>query len=176
LNSAILIIDVQKGMFSMDPPVYNGELLLDKLTQMISFAYQHNIPLIYVQHNGPENSPLEKHTTGWDIHDAIAPQDNDIILQKNTPDSFYETNLKSYLDKLNIDHLILTGIQTEACVDSTCRRAFSLNYDVTLITDAHSTFDKEEITAQQIINHHNEVLRWFSNTETLDEYITNNAS
>lgn len=119
---------------------------------------------------------MEKLTPGWEIHDAIKPRDKDIILQKNTPDCFNETDLKGYLDKLNIDHLILTGIQTEACVDTTCRRAFSLHYDVTLITDAHSTFDKEEISAPQIINHHNEVLRWFSNTETLDEVISHNAS
>lgn len=169
LKSALLIIDVQNGMFTMNPPVYNGEKLLNNLTQMISYARLNNIPLIYIQHNGPPNSPLEKNTTGWDIHDAIKPQDEDIVLQKHTPDSFYETDLKRHLEKFGVDHLILTGIQTEACVDTTCRRGFSLKYNVTLITDSHSTFDKEEITAQQIINHHNEVLRWFSNTKTLNE-------
>lgn len=172
MKSALLLIDVQKGMFTMNPPVYNGEILLEKLNKVISFAREHNIPLIYTQHNGPRNSPLEKDTPGWDIHDAILPEEKDSILEKNTPDCFYETKLKSHLDQLQIDHVIVAGIQTEACVDTTCRRAFSLNYDVTLVADAHSTFDKKEITARQIINHHNEVLRWFASTKTVNELIT----
>lgn len=173
MKSALLIIDVQKGMFSMNPPVYNGEILLDNLIRLISFARENNIPLIYIQHNGPPNSPLAKDTPGWDIHDAISPENKDIIVEKNTPDCFYETKLQSRLDEHHIDHLIVAGIQTEACVDTTCRRGFSLDYDVTLVTDAQSTFDKKEITARQIINHHNEVLRWFASTKDTNELITN---
>lgn len=48
------------------------------------------------------------------------------------------------------------------CIDTTCRRAFSLGYKVTLVSDAHSTWNSQVITAQQIINHHNSVLRWFA--------------
>ncbi|KAA0547467.1 isochorismatase family protein [Bacillus sp. BGMRC 2118] len=58
--------------------------------------------------------------------------------------------------------LFRTGIQTEACVDTTCRRGFSMGYKVTLVSDSHSTWDSVEITAQQIINHHNGMLLWFA--------------
>lgn len=66
------------------------------------------------------------------------------------------------MKKRGIEHVFITGIQTEVCVDTTCRRAFSMGYKVTLVTDTHSTWSSEEITAQQIINHHNSVLRWFA--------------
>ena len=66
------------------------------------------------------------------------------------------------MKKQGIEHLIITGIQTEACVDTTCRRAFSMGYKVTLVSDTHSTWASEELTAQQIINHHNGVLGWFA--------------
>jgi len=57
---------------------------------------------------------------------------------------------------------VLAGIQSEICVDTTCRRAFSMNYKVTLAGDSHSTWDSKNLKAQQIIDHHNQVLRWFA--------------
>lgn len=50
------------------------------------------------------------------------------------------------------------------CVDTTCRRAFSLGYDVVLAKDAHSTMNSERLTASQIIEHHNDVLKRFADT------------
>ena len=65
-----------------------------------------------------------------------------------------------------IGHLIIAGIQTEYCVDTTCRRGCSLGYEVTLVEDAHSTWDTEHLTASQIIDHHNQVLSgWFVTLE-----------
>jgi len=54
------------------------------------------------------------------------------------------------------------GLQTEYCIYTTCRRAFSLGYVVILVKNAHSTWDSSCLTAQQIIWHHNYVLGgWF---------------
>ncbi|CAG9620458.1 Peroxyureidoacrylate/ureidoacrylate amidohydrolase RutB [Sutcliffiella rhizosphaerae] len=90
------------------------------------------------------------------------PEEKDVIIQKFTPDSFLHTSLDEELKKQDIKHVILTGIQSEVCVDTTCRRAFSLGYKVTLVSDTHSTWDSKEITAQQIIDHHNRALKWFA--------------
>jgi nicotinamidase-related amidase len=58
--------------------------------------------------------------------------------------------------------LVVAGIQTEYCVDTTCRRAYSLGYDVTLVQDGHSTWDTPDLCAPQIIAHHNRTLGgWF---------------
>ncbi|WP_064094040.1 cysteine hydrolase family protein [Rossellomorea aquimaris] len=172
MKSALLIIDVQNGMFTMNPPVHHGEQLLENINKMRDFADKRNIPIIYVQHNGPANSPLEFGSEGWSIHRDISPRNQDTVIQKTTPDSFYKTNLKDHLEKLNVEHLIITGIQTEACVDSTCRSGFGLEYKITLLTDAHSTFDKDYLSAMQIIQHHNEILRWFADTETTFDFMS----
>lgn len=82
MKKAILIIDVQKGMFQMDPPVYNGGQLLQNLKKVISCAREKDIPLLHVQHNGPVGSPLEQGTDGWAIHEEIAPEENDVVLTK----------------------------------------------------------------------------------------------
>ncbi len=61
-----------------------------------------------------------------------------------------------------IAKLVVAGIQTECCVDTTCRRASSLGYQTTLVRDAHSTWDSRTLSAAQIITHHNEALDgWF---------------
>jgi nicotinamidase-related amidase len=85
----------------------------------------------------------------------------DIVIQKNTPDAFYKTNLCEKLESKGIRNLIVAGLQTEYCVDTTCRRAFSLGYNVTLVKDAHSTWDTSILSAEQIIEHHSSVLSGF---------------
>jgi nicotinamidase-related amidase len=168
-KTALLIIDVQNGMFLEECPVYNGVKLLHHLNQLLSKARSKGIPIYYIQHGAPAGKPLEYGTRGWEFHPEIAPHEKDLIIQKTTPDAFYKTTLDDELKKQGIENLIITGIQTEACVDTTCRRAFSMDYKVTLVSDTHSTWDSEEITAQQIINHHNNILRWFANVLPLSE-------
>jgi len=86
------------------------------------------------------------------------------------PDAFQATNLQRELESKGIKRLIVTGVQTEYCVDTTCRRAYSLGYDVTLVKDAHSTWDTDHLSAPQIIAHHNHVLGgWFAELKEANE-------
>lgn len=161
-KKALLVIDVQKGMFLEGNMVYKGDGLLHKISSLIVRARSSKIPILYVQHNAPAGKPLEHGTEGWEIHSDIKPHEEDVIIQKTTPDSFFNTPLEEELKKRGIEHLVISGIQSEVCVDTTCRRAFSMGYKVTVVSDAHSTWDSGSLTAQQIIDHHNLVLRWFA--------------
>lgn len=58
----------------------------------------------------------------------------------------------------HVRKLVITGLQTAYCVDTTCRRAYSLGYETVLVSDGHSTLDSDILKASQIIAHHNEVL------------------
>ncbi len=168
-KSALLIIDVQNGMFLETNPVFNGDELLTKLQLLIAQARHKHIPIFYIQHNAPKGKTLEFSSKGWEIHPDIKPLEQDVIIQKKTLDSFFHTNLDEELNKREVNHVYITGIQSEACVDTTCRRAFSMEYQVTLVIDAHSTFHTMELSAEQIIHHHNQVLRWFSELKRADE-------
>ena len=161
MKKALLIIDVQNGMFLEGDVVYKGERLLQHVKYLIKQARSTDAPIFYIQHNEP-NGELQHGTKAWEIHSDIMPENQDIIIQKHNPDSFLDTSLDQELKKRGIEHLVISGIQTEVCIDTTCRRAFSLGYKVTLASDTHSTWDSEDITAQQIIDHHNGVLRWFA--------------
>lgn len=170
-QQALLVIDVQNGMFQEGNAVYNGDQLLHHVNELLAKARSKNIPVIYVQHQEAAGEPLEYGTRDWEIHPDIAPAPDDIIIHKKTPDSFLHTPLDEELKKLGIEHVILTGIQSDLCVDTTCRRAFSMGYKVTLASDAHSTWGHEDMTAAQIIKHHNEVLRWFARVYPSEEIV-----
>lgn len=164
IKTALVVIDVQSGMFDASDPVHAGPELLLHISHLIEKARNAAVPVVYVQHNGPPGSLLEPHTPAWDIHPAIAPREDDAVIQKTTPDSFHETELQLVLGQRGIENLVLCGIQTDVCVDTTCRRAYSFGYNVVLVSDAHSTWDRGKLTAGQIVEHHNDVLRWFAET------------
>lgn len=170
MKTAFMIIDVQNDMFREVNPVFEGEKLLKTIGQLISKARESGVPVIYVQHNSTKGNSFVHGTHGWEIHSRITPEKGDVIIQKTTPDSFYETNLKEELDRMGIKGLVISGIQSELCVDTTCRRAKSLDYDVTLVSDGHSTFDGDNLKAREIIDHHNSVLNgWFADLKTAGE-------
>jgi len=161
-ETTLLIIDMQVGNFSEPDPIYMGNELLAKVKNLIARARSAQIPIVYVQNNGGSGDPDAYDTPGWEFHPSIAPVEGDIIVQKQTPDAFHETNLHRELESRGTKKLVIAGLQTEYCIDTTCRRAFSLGYNVILVKDAHSTWNSPHLTAQQIIEHHNHVLGgWF---------------
>ena len=161
-DDALLIIDIQVGNFLEPDPIYRGEELLTKIKNLVTKARSAQKPIVYVQNNGGSGDPDEYGTPGWEIHPSIASIEGDIVVQKQTPDAFYETSLHHELKSRGIKRLIIAGLQTEYCIDTTCRRAFTLSYDVILVEDAHSTWNSKLLTAQKIIAHHNQVLGgWF---------------
>ncbi len=165
-NTALLVIDTQNEMFDESNPVYKSEQLLENIQALSEKARSANVPVVYIQHN---DGGLVEGTHFWEIHPSISPKEGEAVIQKWTPDSFHETSLHDELKNKGIQNLILTGNQTEMCVDTTCRRAFSLGYDVTVVKDAHGTWDSDSLRAEQIIEHHNRVLRSFAEIKAASE-------
>lgn len=159
-RTALVVIDVQLGMFDApgELPFPGGAHLLEKISGLIGEAREAGAPVIYVQHCHGPGGLLEEGTESWKVHPRISPLEGDPTIKKLTPDSFLGTSLGEELVSRNIERLVLVGVQTEYCVDTTCRRAFSLGYDVTLVKDAHGTRGNDDLSAAQIIAHHNEVL------------------
>lgn len=158
-NSGLVIIDVQVAMFSVPTlPLYNGDELIENLRYLLAGARSAGTPVFFVQHTGSDAGLFGQGKPTWEIDPRIKPLANEVVISKRTPDSFHETPLCEELQKRAVRKLVLAGCQTEFCVDTTCRRAFSLGYAPVLVEDAHSTFDSEILTALQIIKHHNGIL------------------
>jgi nicotinamidase-related amidase len=161
-KKCLLVIDVQLGMFNLSRPLYKSDSLLRNIRNLIHKARSGNVRLIYLQHCGSENSPFKKGSNGWHIHPSIDPTANDYVIEKKHPDSFQDTNLEEVLKQLAISQIVVCGLVTEGCVDTTIRRAYSLGYQIELASDCHSTTDNSVLSAEQIVDHHNEVLKRFS--------------
>lgn len=154
-DTALVIIDTQVGLIEEG---YKGEEVVEHIGTLIEKARAVGVPVIYVQHNG---SGLETGSREWQIHPAITPQEGEPVVQKESPDSFHETTLQQELEKRGVKHLVVVGAQSNYCVDTSSRRAVSVGYDVTLVSDAHTTEDSDVLTAEQIIAHHNSTLNSF---------------
>ena len=158
-SPALLIIDVQEGMFSIPGfQLHEPAAVLSRISGLLSRARASDVPIVYIQHSGPPGHPLEVGTEGCRIHPAIAPRPTELVIQKEESDAFLRTELRAELERLGVSALVVCGMQSEYCVDTTCRRAHGLGYSVVLVRDAHTTGGAGALSAEQIVEHHNETL------------------
>lgn len=170
MRTALIVIDVQKGMFAFPEQPHDGDAMLRKIAALVADARAAAVPVIFVQHDGGTGHPLEKPNENWQVHPGTGFTPGDIVIEKRHCDAFQDTDLQQRLTDMQIDALVLTGMMSEYCVDTTCRRAYSLGYQVTLVSDAHSTLSRENLSAAQIIDHHNAVLNGsFATVKPADE-------
>lgn len=164
-RKCLLVVDVQNAMFKLDPPLFNGAAILENIKVLVKKARSQNGRVVYVQHCGHADSPFKKGTAGWKIHPSIAPAVKEHVVEKKHSDPFQESDLSDILMNSWVDHIVVCGFVTEGCIDSTVRRAYSLGFKIELASDCHSTTDGKVLTAEQTINHHNEILKIFSDVK-----------
>ena len=156
-KTALLIVDVQNGVLGKEGETYQGEKLLTNLEHLIEKARKAEAPVIYVQHNEP--GQLDPNTFKWQIHERLAPKEDELKIQKHHPSSFHDTTLLDELRGLGVNKLVIGGLQTEWCIDATIRHAFSLGFDVTVVEDGHSTMGTSTLPAEKVVEHHNRIFK-----------------
>lgn len=161
-KTALLVIDTQVALLD---GAYRDAEVTEAIQGLLARARAAGAAVIYMQHDGDPGERLEPGAPGWLIHPELAPRDGEAVLRKRASDSFYRTPLQAELEARGITSLVVTGLRTERCVDTTCRQAVSRGYDVTLATDAHTTKDTDVLPAEQIVAHTNDNLDDFGNDE-----------
>jgi nicotinamidase-related amidase len=164
-NSALLIVDVQLGLIEAPRYAYHGGEVVSRIKELISSARASGTPVVFVQHNGDQDSPVAQGSPGWQIHPEIAPAEGETVIRKHASDSFLGTTLREELEAIGARRIFVVGLNTQYCVDTTCRSAVSQGFDVTLVGDAHTTTDNGVLSAAQIIEHHNLTLDDFGTEE-----------
>lgn len=139
-NAALLIIDVQQGLFRKSIPVYKARELLDNIHILVRRAHESGVPVFYIQHDGEKT--LVRGTPDWHLHPKLHPAEFDHIIHKQHGNAFEDTTLDAALKSNHVTRLVITGLVTHGCVKATCLGARQLGYDVTLVQDAHSNFSK----------------------------------
>ena len=157
MPSALLIIDVQQGLCEGENPAYDATAVIDRINRLATRVRKVGAPVIFIQHES-SSGRLVYESPGWQLAQGLQVAQSDIRIRKTTPDAFNRTDLDAILKRHNVTELIICGMHTEFCVDTTTRRALALGYPVTLVADAHTSAGNTVLTPQQIIGHHNETL------------------
>ncbi len=148
-SKALLVIDVQKDVVGN---ALNTPAVVANINSLISNARISGVPVIWVQHS---DDYLEKGSTGWEIVDELKPLPSEVRIYKTHSSSFEETDLQAQLDSLGSKTLIITGAQTNYCVNATSNAGVELGYQVTLVSDAHTTEDSDTEKASHLIEEKN---------------------
>jgi len=146
-RTALLVIDVQQGLFRKATPIYRAEALLENINTLVEQAHHFGVPVVYIQHS--DKLALKKDSDDWQLHPALQLQNIDDIVHKQHGNAFEETNLSKILDARGVGKLVVTGLVTHGCVRATCLGARKLGYHVTLVSDAHSNYSEK---AAQLID------------------------
>lgn len=157
MSTALLIIDVQRALCTGEYKCFDIPRVIDTINGLSARARAADIPVILIQHE-EEGDLLQYGGEGWQLADGLKTSPQDLRVRKTTPDSFYQTRLHEHLQELDVDRLIICGLQTDYCINATVRQAHDLGYDVVLAADGHSTIDNGTMSAEDIIAEHNKDL------------------
>lgn len=167
MKSALLVIDIQNLLVEEKPFAIEERLVLwqDSITK----ARQAGIEIIYVRHHDQE---LVKGTADWEIHSIVAPLASEKIFDKTFNSAFKETGLHAYLQEKEIEQLIIMGMATNFCIDTTIKVAFELGYKVAVIQDGTTTGYSGKLDAKDLIDHYQNIWSWnFAQVDRLENII-----
>lgn len=137
-NTALMVIDVQNGVVTGN---YNRDEVVANVAALVDKARDTGTPIVWVQHS---DSGMKEGTEGWELVPELSRLESESLVLKTYGDSFEGTNLEEVLAAAGIGRLFVSGAQTDACIRSTIHGAFARGYDVTLVSDAHTTEDQSE--------------------------------
>jgi nicotinamidase-related amidase len=170
-KKALMVIDVQNGVVDY---AKNRNVIVGRIKDLVDRAREAKVDVIWVQHSEDD---MQLDSDLWQIVPELKPSKDERIVHKLWRSSFEETDLEDILEELKIDHLVVTGAQTNYCVRHTIHAAIERGLDVTLISDAHTTLDEswdgELIPAEMIVA---ELNRGFDGYELPDSEVVVTAA
>ena len=150
MRTALIIIDMQRSLLAGGTWEPEASASTGCAPWKAAAPRAVGAPVFYVA-----DSRVEPHA---ELHARLSPQECGRGFTKANCNSFLGTSLQADLAAGGITRLVVAGLHTDFCIDTTCRRAASLGYQVTLVADAHSTFDRDYISAAKVVEHHNRIL------------------
>lgn len=145
------MIDLQRGVM---PGCFDADGVLARAARLVERARGAGTPVVWVHHD-----PVGVGTPEWELAEPLVRRDDEPLVRKMFRDAFAETELAEVLAGLGAQRLVVAGAQSDYCVRTTTQRAAASGFDVTLVSDAHTTVDSEfggvAITGEQIVAHTN---------------------
>lgn len=156
-GAALVAVDVQYGF---DDATYwgprNNPASEANIVRLVTAWQQHGWPLVYVRHDSAEpSSPLKPNTPGNALKTEIVSGEPDLLVTKNVNSSFHGTpDLNAWLRSWHIKQVVICGITTNHCCETTARVAGNLGYDTYFVIDATHTFDRASPSGARVPAQH----------------------
>ncbi|KVO63831.1 cysteine hydrolase family protein [Burkholderia stagnalis] len=156
---ALLVVDMQVGLFHGPDRPHDGERVLANVNRLIRAAHDAGAPVYFVRHTGPVGSPLDPQAPLT----ALIPElevghASATVFDKTRPNCFSGTRLTEWLHAAGVREIVIAGMKTQYCIDTTCRASADLGFRAVLVADAHTCMDTPALPAERIIRHHNATL------------------
>jgi len=142
MERALLLIDIQNDYFPGGRMELTGSAEAGgKAGTLLAAFRSRDLPVIHIQHVSvrPGAGFFLPDTEGVEIHASVLPREGETVFQKHYPNSFRETPLLDHLRRIGTGRLVIAGMMTHLCVDSTVRAAFDLGFACLLAHDACAT-------------------------------------
>lgn len=152
MKTALLVIDVQRAIFTKKMAVYHAAALIDNVNHLMVKARQAGALIVLVQHAGVGFSPGSE---GWQIHPDLTVCGDEINIQKLKGNAFDGTPLKAELMRNAVKRVVICGCVTHGCVKASTLGALAEGYETVLAADAHSNYSEK---AEQLVHDWNDKL------------------
>ena len=146
---ALLVVDMQNYFLPVASPI------VDRVLSIVNACRLRNVRILFTRHG---HRDIEKDgglllqwwgdcilhgTRDWEIMDVLTPSQTDSVIDKNRYSAFFGTGLDEMLRAEGIEELIITGVMTNCCCETTARDAFMRDYRVFFVSDATAAADEE---------------------------------
>jgi nicotinamidase-related amidase len=121
-----VFLDMQVGLMVGPDKPWRGEALLNTLNRLMDKARNAGAPIFLARHIGPVGSPIEPGSPLTELVQELALQGDEIVFEKSRPNAFIQTDLVAQLQQHGCEGVVVTGMKTQYCVDSTLRAAREL--------------------------------------------------
>ena len=172
-RSALIVIDMQEAILAACVDVPG---VIERINELLGQARQSGAPIFFIQHEDAEDPDLTAGSPGWRLAPTLDRRDGDAVVAKMYRDSFAATRLDTLLAGSGVRRLIVTGAQSQYCVQTTALSALHHGYDVTLVGDAHTTepgdLPDADLPAETIIQFVNSCFGTLTHPERTAEVVT----
>ncbi len=144
MKSALVLVDIQNDYFAGGRcELYRPEQAAENAAKLLNYFRAQGLPVFHVQHVNIRKTAtfFIPETEGVRIHQSVTPLPTETVVVKHAPNSFFGTGLHEKLVAVEAEHLVLCGMMSHMCIDTTARAAKDYGYAVTLIQDACTTKD-----------------------------------
>lgn len=164
---ALLVIDVQNVIVEFKD--FEQELM--SIESIIKDFKHKDEPVIFIRNiDDEEESHFYKESSSSELHHSLNKY-ADMVIEKKTPSAFFQTELQEKLVELGVDHLTITGFNTEFCCQFTAIAAYDRGYRVVFVENATGTVNDEttyEMNGLDIRDFVGTVLHWSNVIEVID--------